>query len=333
MPDANPTLIGLDLEEARENADKPVPGVAQGRALADAGAPNRIRIQVVLYRPSVPAILRLISSLGASKRYAEKHDALEEVTLLFGDSSMRPLGSADLRNVMSSCRAAGLTSADYRFFGANLGSAGGSNRLARDATEDAILVLNPDTYVSPPMVSHLARRMQGRVGITEARQIPLEHPKAYSASTGRTSWASGACMMIRTGVFRLVGGFDDANFFLHGDDVDISWRVRLADYEVVHVPEATVHHDKRLTIEAQVAAPEVERYHSALSRLMIARRYGRPDILDRTLTWLERSNDYLHREVLDEWYGRQRSGRIPDPVPGAERVAEFTDQGYAVHRF
>jgi GT2 family glycosyltransferase len=226
-----------------------------------------------------------------------------------------------------------LADVTYEFFGRNLGSSGGANRLASRHSGDLLMILNPDTYPSPTALTELVKVSDGPdVGIVEARQIPLEHPKAYSLRHGDTSWASGCCMLIRREVFDELGGFDEANFLLHCDDVDFSWRARAAGYRVVFAPFASVFHDKRPRPDAAWPAPDVELYHAALGRLMLATRWNRPDIVQETISAIQASGPSVQREAIAEYRARQQAGRIPSPVEDAS-VAEFVDGEYAVHRF
>jgi len=50
-----------------------------------------------------------------------------------------------------------------------------------------------------------------------------------------------ACILIRTGLFRTLGGFDPA-MSRRGDDVDLCWRAQLAGARVLVVPDASVRH-------------------------------------------------------------------------------------------
>lgn len=54
-------------------------------------------------------------------------------------------------------------------------------------------------------------------------------------------WASGACLMIRSSLFKKLGGLDE-RFFAHQEEIDLCWRAQLAGYQVVTVPESTVWH-------------------------------------------------------------------------------------------
>jgi GT2 family glycosyltransferase len=244
------------------------------------------------------------------------------------------LGAGDASALQAAARAGGLADLTYEFFNANLGSSGGSNRLAAGAAQSFILVLNPDTYPAPNLLAELLSAfLDPSTGACDARQIPLEHPKDYDAATGDTSWVSGSCLLVRADVFAAVGGFDDEHFLLYCDDVDFSWRVRLKGFRTVHVPGAVVFHDKRIDPRGRVAPTPLEAYHGALARLMLARRYGRPDLVEATIAGLERDGSHSQRAALEEWRRREARGAVPDPIPDADRVAQFVGSEYARHRF
>jgi len=56
-----------------------------------------------------------------------------------------------------------------------------------------------------------------------------------------TDWASGAALMVRTDLYRRVGGLD-ASFFAHMEEIDLCWRIRLAGHSVFAVTAAEVMH-------------------------------------------------------------------------------------------
>jgi len=39
----------------------------------------------------------------------------------------------------------------------------------------------------------------------------------------------------------------DSDYFIHWFDIDLSWRIQLAGYKIVHVPNSIVYHERRLT--------------------------------------------------------------------------------------
>jgi len=54
-------------------------------------------------------------------------------------------------------------------------------------------------------------------------------------------WASGAAMVIRTQLFKDIGGFD-GSFFAHQEEIDLCWRIKNAGYSVWCEPKSTVYH-------------------------------------------------------------------------------------------
>lgn len=54
-------------------------------------------------------------------------------------------------------------------------------------------------------------------------------------------WATGACLMVRSEVYRNLGGLDD-RFFAHMEEIDLCWRMQLQGWKVTVVPEAVVYH-------------------------------------------------------------------------------------------
>lgn len=48
-------------------------------------------------------------------------------------------------------------------------------------------------------------------------------------------------MMVRSGLYRKLGGLDE-RFFAHQEEIDLCWRAQLAGYRIVTVPESTVWH-------------------------------------------------------------------------------------------
>lgn len=53
---------------------------------------------------------------------------------------------------------------------------------------------------------------------------------------------TGACMAVRTEVFRALGGFDAASFPLEGNDADLCYRARAEGLSVIYDPYATLYH-------------------------------------------------------------------------------------------
>ena len=300
---------------------------------AAAALPVRsVAVQVVLFRNDATSLFRLAEAISAAARHALAHTELDRVVVRFGDCSPAPCITPDDRRRIDSLLADVETG--YEFFDANLGSAGGSNALAVHGDEDAIWILNPDTYPAPRSMAHLIEVLgTAGVAIAEARQIPIDHPKAYDPSTGETGWAVGFALMIRRTVFDQVGGFDERFFPMYCDDVDLSWRVRAAGWSVRHVPRSVVFHDKPIEHGGAVRWSEDAARHSHLARLWLYRKYLRPDLEAAFLERIDEASDPVAARAIDEFRRRVAAGETPAPVPDANRVAVFDGDAFAAHRF
>ncbi|HTX62497.1 MAG TPA: glycosyltransferase family 2 protein [Acidimicrobiales bacterium] len=303
--------------------------------MSDSGARGlaaTLRVQTVLYENATDDVVRFASGMSAACTYARGAGVIESAELAFGDCSPEPVaqGADDL--LAGGPRP--FADVSYLHFGANLGSAGGHNRLFAESHADLVLVVNPDTYASPHLVAELVAGIsEAGVGIVEGRQLPLEHPKAYDPETGDVSWASGSCFLVRKQVLEDTGGFDTEFFFLHGDDVDLSWRARLAGWRVVHRPAARVFHDKRLDDTGVIRAGARELEQSAIVSVMLPWRYSRRDLALERLDALEASTEELSRTVAATLRARVDAGEMPEPIDPEHRVGEFVGDDYARHRF
>ena len=311
-----------------------------------------LRLQTVRYGGDARGLLRLLRSVTAAARHLGAGAADVTLTVAIGDCGGREgpdalLGEAELSEAREILTRAGIL-LDYVAFGRNLGHGAAQNVLAERAGShgargdgDVLVLVNPDTYLSPGCLATLVGVLDDdSVGIAEARQIPLEHPKSFDPVTGDTPWASGCLMAMRASVFEACGGFEPA-FFLHGDDVDLSWRVRLAGLRVRHVPEATVFHDKELMVTGFPAPSLEEEYQVVLARLLLGHRAERPDFVEQWLGWAGLEGSELHRRAAGEFVRRQAAGSLPATYREAlglskEAVASVTffhEGEYAEHRF
>ena len=63
----------------------------------------------------------------------------------------------------------------------------------------------------------------------------------YDGEPKSVFWASGACLMVRSQLYRDVGGLD-RDFFAHMEEIDLCWRIRLAGNDLMMVPMSCVYH-------------------------------------------------------------------------------------------
>ena len=54
-------------------------------------------------------------------------------------------------------------------------------------------------------------------------------------------WATGACLLVRSSVYKELGGLDD-RFFAHMEEIDLCWRMQLSGWKVTVVPSSVVYH-------------------------------------------------------------------------------------------
>lgn len=74
-------------------------------------------------------------------------------------------------------------------------------------------------------------------------------PERISRDPIAMSGIHGAAFVIRRDVFESVGGIDSSGFLYH-EDVNLSWMLRLAGYDLYCIPSATVIHDYFLTMDS-----------------------------------------------------------------------------------
>ncbi len=54
-------------------------------------------------------------------------------------------------------------------------------------------------------------------------------------------WATGACCLVRTEIYKTLGGLDE-QFYLHMEEIDLCWRMQLSGYKIVVEPKSKVFH-------------------------------------------------------------------------------------------
>ena len=156
----------------------------------------------------------------------------------------------------------------------NLGFGQANNLGFEKGKADFVFFLNHDTKLDNDSLKNMKDAMlnsEKEFAMWEFRQKPYEHPKYYDPLTGETSWASGACFIIKREIFKLVKGFDK-KIFMYAEDVDLSWKVRLYGYKIKYVPNATLTH--YCYKEAGEIKP-VQYYNSIINNLNLRLKYGK----------------------------------------------------------
>ncbi|MBQ9702142.1 MAG: glycosyltransferase family 2 protein [Bacteroidales bacterium] len=69
----------------------------------------------------------------------------------------------------------------------------------------------------------------------------VEKDEGQYDSPQNVLWVSGACLMVRSGVWKELGGLDQ-RFFAHMEEIDLCWRMQLRGWKVTVVPASAVYH-------------------------------------------------------------------------------------------
>ena len=150
----------------------------------------------------------------------------------------------------------------------NLGFGGGNNRAASEARAPIICMLNPDARVTAgwldPLLAVLddarvgavAPALIGAHGALQEAGAMVDHwgytgpigtrgfGQPVPTPTGRTAvdYASAACLLMRTEVFRSLDGFDPAYRLAYYEDVDLCMRLWERGLQVLAEPASRVIH-------------------------------------------------------------------------------------------
>lgn len=155
----------------------------------------------------------------------------------------------------------------------NLGFGRGNNKAAKFGCSDYILFLNIDTEIERDTFKKMEyeiKNSDSEVGAWELRQKPYEHPKYYDPYTRYTSWASGACIIIKRKIFEKIHGFDSM-LFMYAEDVEISWKIRKKGYKIMYLPNVSITH---YSYETPNAFKKTQYIYSLINNLYLRYKYG-----------------------------------------------------------
>lgn len=69
----------------------------------------------------------------------------------------------------------------------------------------------------------------------------IETDKGQYDSVREIFWASGVALMIRTSLYKELGGLDEA-FFAHMEEIDLCWRIKHLGYSIAVIPSSVIYH-------------------------------------------------------------------------------------------
>ncbi len=194
-------------------------------------------------------------------------------------------------------------SKDSRFFliknDENYGFAGGNNigiNFALNQLNDYIMLLNNDTLVHHNFLSQLVKKISSSAKIGSVQSLMLSIDGKSIDSTGQEMIGGkiqdiahgknfeksiegreifGACAgaaLFRSEVFKKIGLFDSA-FHTSLEDVDLSWRARLAGYKSYVESSSIVYHKGGVSRKKGIRLDSTSSYVGSRNTLMIYLRY------------------------------------------------------------
>lgn len=141
-------------------------------------------------------------------------------------------------------------------------------KKALDRGFDYIYLLNDDTAVHPEFLNEALKLIRSNEKIGAVQSLLFYHQDknkintwgneihflgfGYSGGNGeklenynlenkKVAYFSGAGVLLKTEVLEKVGFFDE-NLFMYHEDLDLGWRMRLADYEILLAKDSIVYH-------------------------------------------------------------------------------------------
>lgn len=292
-----------------------------------------LQIQAVLYHNEVAALEKTLSNMANALEVSKrKKGVFTNAKFVYGDASSSPIFSEE-QIAQYNKKYQGVLEIQYMYFGFNSGTSKGHNIMAKNCETDYLIIMNPDIIVCPQFFLEVAKPFEDAlVGIVESRQTPLEHQKEYDIKTGETAWASMACSMIRTEIYKKINGFDEKTFFMYCDDVDISWRTRLQGYKIIYQPTALVYHSKKLSVSGEWMPTSAETYYSAEAALFMAHKYSNPKRVEKLLKIFLAQNG-PEKKAAEEFLSRKKEGTLPEVLDKEHKVATFVGDYYSENRF
>lgn len=292
-----------------------------------------LQIQTVIYGNEKEALRKAIKALKRSVELCQRKYRDLKVRLVYGDSTPLPVFNEkevkEIQNITGD-----ILEFVYHPFGFNSGTSKGHNVMGGLFSFDRLLIMNPDVIFEPRCLERLLDVLEGdeSIGMTEARQTPLEHAKVYDAETGEAPWVSMACTLMRGEVFHKLKGLDAENFFLYCDDLDFSWRARLEGYRLFYVPSAVVYHAKELSVDAKWQPTEAEVYYSAEAAILIAYKYTNNERVKRLCRQFSLASA-PERRAAESFAKRKAEQTLPQQIDAEHKVACFLGDDYSKMRF
>lgn len=194
----------------------------------------------------------------------------------------------------------------------NYGFSKGNNIAVKEAKGEYLCILNPDTVVAEDTFELLlkiseAQKNLGIIGCRlidgqgqflpeSKRKVPTPHvaikkmlglSSSYyvneinEKSTGLAPIFVGAFMFLKTSIYNEVNGFDE-DYFMYGEDIDLSYKVSQAGYDNMYYGATTVIHFKgESTLKDKTYA---KRFYGAMQ--IFYNKHFKSNVAFDALVWL-----------------------------------------------
>jgi len=193
----------------------------------------------------------------------------------------------------------------------NYGFGKGHNKIYQQNKHDYgdyFIIINPDSILHHDLLHKISRYLEflkhSNWGMLELEQFPNEHPKFFNPYTLETNWVSCAGAIINSTAFDQIGMFDE-NIFMYGEDVDLSIRMRMNSYKILHLPEAKFTH---LTKDTDVSEESTfTRVHKQAAELYLRYKFGENSDVDKYLKLIG-PMDPNRTEIIEKYYKMKEKG-------------------------
>ena len=237
-----------------------------------------------------PSVTLVVVSYNCKRWFERFFESIKEQTIfdrcevLMVDNSSKD-GSAEI------CEQAMKSWPNGRFLptGGNYGFGGGCNFGARQARGKYLFFLNPDIWLErnclEALVNH-AEKSQAKVfsavelGYTDEKFMPGSHGQGapgfdvFGCTTAPSPkenldqlFAIGSFFFIERELFQKIGGFDQ-EFFVYGEEMDLSWRARIAGESIELVRAARVHHAAAGCTDTSGRTSEFRRFYANRNQII-----------------------------------------------------------------
>lgn len=287
------------------------------------------QVQVVVFRNQLSQIRKLFKAI---------RENIDVVGTNFTDFKIMILNNDPIfmsSNQIKSCASEIFMNLQHEVVSSyrNLGHGQGHNLLSGSTTAEFLWLINPDGIPAPTCLKLLLGEIQRSdlIAGVEARQLPFDHPKFFEKRTGWVEWMSGACVLIQSRCFLEVGGFDE-NFFLHGDDVDLSWRLRDNGWELRYLGRALYFHDKTLEKNGHPSISQSEKIFGPLGALILATKYDLDAGLQEMIDELASTRTIEAMEIL-EMYSKVKNNVSRYPLKNPQIANYYNGWQFSQTRF